>query len=140
MLSFSSENGTGAAFQGLPFWNVSTPLSALAVGDFNHDRIPDVARNSIFLGNGDGTLGIASGPPFYAPNSNLAGAPGANIFLAVADVNNDGIPDILGKSNSLPSTVWIGNGDGTFQSAVTQNLGAAAVGFGVADFNFLTGA
>jgi hypothetical protein len=128
-------NGTGG-FSGPTLLNVNTPLSALAVGDFNHDSIPDVARNSIFLGNGDGTLGIASGPPFYAPNSSLAGAPGANDFLTVADVNNDGYPDIVGKSNSLPSTVWIGNGDGTFQSGVTQNLGAQALGFGLADFNF----
>jgi hypothetical protein len=129
-------NGTGG-FSGPTLLSVSTPLSALAVGDFNHNGVPDVARGSIFLGNGDGTLGVVSGPPFYAPNSALKGVVTNSIlYLAVADVNNDGIPDIVGKSNSVPSIVWLGNGDGTFQAAVTQNLGAAAIGFGVADFNF----
>jgi len=129
-------NGTGG-FSGPTYLNVFTPSSALAVGDFNRDGVPDVARDSIFLGNGDGTLGIASTPvPFFTPNSSLTGAPGAIVFLAVADVNNDGYPDIVGKSASLSSTLWLGKGDGTFQSGVSQNLGTAAVGFGLADFNF----
>jgi hypothetical protein len=130
-------NGTGG-FSGPTLLNVNTLLSAVAVGDFNHDGVPDVARNSIFLGNGNGTLGIASTPvPFFTPNNSLAGAPAPSVFLAVADVNNDGFPDIIGRATTESTTVFLGNGDGTFQAGVSQSLGTnTANGFGLADFNF----
>lgn len=45
-------------------------------------------------------------------------------YLAIADLNGDGHPDLVvinGGSNSVG--VLLGNGDGTFQAAVTYNSG-----------------
>lgn len=79
------------------------------VADLNNDRKLDILWNDIvFLGKGDGTfkqsnLGIDSAP--YFP-------------LAVADLNGDGILDLViqgANFNGLPS-LFAGNGDGTFQS------------------------
>jgi Bacterial Ig-like domain (group 3)/FG-GAP-like repeat/Abnormal spindle-like microcephaly-assoc'd, ASPM-SPD-2-Hydin len=57
---------------------------------------------------------------FYATGSNEA------TFVAVADVNRDGKPDLL-VANSLTNTVAVllGNGDGTFQSAVSYPSGGS---------------
>ncbi len=64
-------DGTGA-------FPTSTVLSAasagppLAIGDFNHDGKPDIAyAQGVYLGNGDGTLGIPTGGAFYSRNSVL---------------------------------------------------------------------
>jgi hypothetical protein len=108
--------------------NVST-----AVADVNGDGKPDLvvanqcatdncARGSvgILLGNGDGT--------FQAAKAYDSGASSA-LSVAVADVNGDGKPDLVvvnwGGENSGNGTVGVllGNGDGTFQPAVTYDSG-----------------
>jgi hypothetical protein len=54
--------------------------------------------------------------------------------IAVADVNHDGKPDlVVGNSDSV--SILLGNGDGTFQPAVTYPGGAAANSLAVADMN-----
>ena len=63
--------------------------NSVAVGDFNHDGIPDLAVAdssgvSILLGNGDGTFG--------ARQSYAAGSGG---IVAVADFSGDGFPDLV---------------------------------------------
>ncbi len=107
-------------------------------GDFNNDGILDLISTglysdgiSIALGNGDGT--------FQTPVGYSAGAKPFGIGLA--DLNGDGNIDIV-VSNYNPvqpnpgyMTVLLGNGDGTFQTAVTYNGGLNSGGVALGDFN-----
>ena len=130
-------NGAFTPATGSPI-TVGTFPQAVRAGDFNRDGLLDLAvanardnTVSILLGNGDGTFTPASGSPVA-----VGGFP---FFLAVADFNADGSPD-LAVSNEADSTVTIllGNGDGTF----TQAAGSPIPGFNynpgavvAADFN-----
>ena len=75
---------------------------------------------SVLLGNGDGT--------FQAARHYSAGNYGATA-LFVADVNGDGKPDLLvttwyfSDHETGGVTVLLGNGDGTFQPAMTYRSG-----------------
>jgi hypothetical protein len=122
---------------------------SVATGDVNGDGILDlVVANagqcstcdngglSVFLGNGDGT--------FQAPVTYNSGG-WETEWIAIADVNGDGRPDLIAASFCLtyPTcssggsvSVLLNNGGGTFQTALTYGSGgdysyAVAVG----DFN-----
>src|SRR5208337_3966771 len=96
---------------------------SVAVGDLNLDGIPDlVVANqspgtvSVLLGNGDGTFRAA------VTYDSGAGIGGIVESVAIADVNGDGKPDLVvgNHANSDTVGVLLGNGDGTFQPAVTS--------------------
>src|SRR5207249_8489811 len=99
----------------------------VAVGDFNGDGKPDLAavgsaNVSILLGKGDGT--------FQAPVSYGAGT--NPVSVAVGDFNGDGKLDLAVANEGLKAmptdsrcsvSVLLGNGDGTFQRAVSYAAG-----------------
>jgi hypothetical protein len=124
--------------------------TAIAVADVNGDGVPDLivanecasstcldfgedpSKISVLLGNGSGTFS----PPLTFPT----GGYGAD-SIAVADLNGDGKPDIvvanycavasagcLGTPDEGSVSVLLGNGDGTFQSAVLYDSGGAGSG------------
>jgi hypothetical protein len=109
----------------------------VAVGDFDHNGIPDLAvanhgdnTVSVLLGNGDGTFRGATDNPLPVgsdPDS-----------VAVGDFNRDGIPD-LAVANVFDNTVSVllGNGDsgGTFQAATSYPAGNTPLAVAVGDFN-----
>ncbi|MGA2739934.1 MAG: Ig-like domain repeat protein [Bryobacteraceae bacterium] len=121
--------------------------SSIALGDLNGDGIPDLvfANGAVFicngvgvlLGNGDGTF---REPICYSPGSTGAAA------ISIADMNGDGIPDLIAASPCDSSNncatgnigVLLGNGDGTFQPVIGNTNGIAGAGLvtlAVADVN-----
>ncbi len=96
---------------------------AMVAGDFNGDGRLDLAianfnsgTVSILLGNGDGT--------FRAPVDYSTGLYTTPDAIAAGDFNGDGRLD-LAVASELSGTVSIlmGNGDGTFQPAVSDSTG-----------------
>jgi hypothetical protein len=105
--------------------------TAVAVGDFNGDGIPDLAVTggnstvSVLLGNGDGTFGT--------PRSYNVGHYATSV--AVGDFTGNGRLD-LAVTNEFDYTVSVllGNGDGTFGTARNYSVGYATGPVVVGDF------
>ncbi len=110
------------------------PATALAAADVNRDGWTDLIMANpngsvdVLLGIGDGTFSPTHNFPVEAN-------PGA---VAIADLNEDGKPDIVVTSNPSSTagtlTVALGNGDGTFSTQPTA-IAAAPVSIVAADFN-----
>jgi Flp pilus assembly secretin CpaC len=113
------------------------PIS-VSIADFNKDGFPDLAvanQNdgtiSILLGKGDGTFAAQTVIPI--PVGATASSPSA---IATGDFNDDGNIDIA-VTDMANSRVMIllGNGDGTFQTAVPYPTGSNPVALVAQDFD-----
>ena len=115
----------------------NNPYDLLGV-DLNRDGKPDllVANSTdnsvgVLLGTGSGTFQTAR---TYSAEGN-----GNNpVNLAVADLNADGKPDVVtGNTGRDQITVFLGNGDGSLQSAVSYSPGSTSrpQGVAIADVN-----
>ncbi len=101
-------------------------------GDGNADLAIAVSGTSSFLvalGNGNGTFGAAS-----TYDASLA-----ITEMSIADVNNDGILDLLGVSTAGATqnaiSVVLGQGNGSFGPASTYTVSDGVNDFELADFN-----
>jgi hypothetical protein len=144
-LSILLGNGDGTFRAGASYPTGANPMY-VAAGDFNGDGKMDLAvantgaqTVSIFRGKGDGAFQAGySYVTSYQPQS-----------LAIADYNGDGNLDILqgtgdarmigpGIQNAM-TDLLLGNGDGTFQGAISVAVGGSAGSvasfLAVGDFN-----
>lgn len=123
---------------------VETVASGLATFDYDGDGLIDIyflngaplpgsevdpddpPTNRLYRNNGDGTFTDVT-------RAAGVGDPGFGLGVAVADYNNNGLPDIY-VNNFGPNVLYRNNGDGTFTD-VTSEAGVAAgdmVGAGAA--------
>jgi hypothetical protein len=131
-------NGDGT-FQAAVDYGAGSTLDWVTVGDFNGDGRLDLAvanygsnNISVLRGNGDGTFRTAV-------NYRAGLGPDS---VAVGDVNGDGKPDLIVANNCVSSNcangsvgVLLGNGDGTFRTAVNYGVGANPGSMAAGDFN-----
>lgn len=128
-------NGDGSFLSATTYTVGLLPISVAAT-DFDKDGAIDVAvalsdRKSVavLLGNGDGTLRV---PIEYA----ISAEPES---IVVGDVNGDGNPDLLVShvvhNTDFTFSTLVGNGDGTFQSAIAADAGGGPELLATGDLN-----
>ena len=109
----------------------------MAVGDFNGDRLLDVALNTagnpanpaveVLLGKGDGS---------FQPNHRILSVGQNPLSVAVGDFDRNGALDLVtANSTSGTLSLLLGNGDGSFRPRVDLAVGAAPRAVAVGDFN-----
>jgi uncharacterized protein (TIGR03437 family) len=112
-----------------------TGPASLIAADFNGDGNLDLAASfGTGTGNpGEGGLAVLLGDGHGSFFELSTDPEDVGAFLA-ADINGDGIPDLVASDGALGTIVRLGNGDGTFQPAA-QIVAARMQAYAAADFN-----
>ncbi len=122
-------NGDGTFRLG-KIYGINSLSMSIVAADFRNNGRTDLATGvngvAVLLGNGDGTFEQPVVYPIAAANG-----------IAAADMNGDGVLDIIAGSSYFSGSVGVfyGKGDGTFKLPVFYPAGSRPVGVAVADFN-----
>jgi hypothetical protein len=135
--SVSLGNGDGT-FQAPVYYATGTGSTAIAAGDLNGDGKPDLVvanEGNILTGGSDrGNVSIllGSGAGAFKTATDISIGIEPN-FVVLQDLNGDGKLDLLVLDYGVPQgfasanpggvSVLLGNGDGTFQTAVAYAAG-----------------
>ncbi|MGA2589316.1 MAG: VCBS repeat-containing protein [Bryobacteraceae bacterium] len=121
-----TSNGDGTFRQGPP---IGTGAWGLAVADMNRDGNQDFVsiagpgtQVQVWLGDGKGNFAAAA---HVSPEGNDA------YYVAAADVNGDGIPDVVTANLDASVSILLGNGDGTLQRNYSYKANSGTVWVGV---------
>jgi hypothetical protein len=120
-------------FQPAVYYASKYYLTNVVVGDFSGDGKQDLlvaAENQVFFmaGNGDGT---------FQAGTLIASSGNTYTGIGAADFNGDGKLDlaVVEGSQSGQVLIFLGNGNGTFQSAASYAVGDDPTALAIADFN-----
>lgn len=123
-------NGDGTFQPRVTYSTCAMSTYTFAVADLNGDGKTDIVASCLYeglmavlLGNGDGTFQSARTYAVgFAPD-----------FVAVGDLNGDGIPDLAVTGGA--SGILFGNGDGTFQPYQSLQPATGGLTLVIGDFN-----
>jgi len=120
---------------------------AVAVGDVNGDGIPDlvVAESGIYFGNppaaGDVLVYLGNGDGTFQQPTIYGSGLTNPVSVVLADVNNDGFPDIVSFNIPGDMYVYLNKGDGSFPNTKAystdppfQDLNSSPLMLAPADF------
>jgi hypothetical protein len=135
LFSFAAFVLPWSTFAATAIYGVGEAPQTVTAGDLNGDGFPElVTANladgtlSILFNNGDGT--------FKEPFTPIGVGPVRDV--AIADMTNDGIPDIVTETENVDGAILVfpGLGDGTFFSAIETSFGVHNItSIGVTDLN-----
>lgn len=125
-------NGNGSFKAPLSIASAGTNTVAIQAKDLNGDGKIDLISAAeaesairVYYGNGDGTFTAANLYTTSAPTNGLG----------LADLNGDGIDDLVISKGASGFGVMLGNGNGTFQAERTYPTGGSKHGFSLIDIS-----
>lgn len=115
-------------------WSVESDVYTTRAGIGKSFTTPELYQGQsslLYHNRGDGTFEDVSA------KAGIANPEGKSLGVAVADVNADGLPDLVVSNDTQPNYLYVNKGDGTFDSAglkagiAYDDLGKARAGMGI---------
>jgi uncharacterized protein (TIGR03437 family) len=105
--------------------------SGIVIGDWNGDGKPDIAAVSQASGQTNIDVLLGDGTGNFKEVATLPATQDAPVYVATADLNGDGKPDLVVAHLGGEGTYLLGNGDGTFQAEGQLPTGTSPMGLAI---------